>query len=38
MAMEITPRPASEHDEQFAKSSRLEAAIRSNLEGLGYGR
>ncbi len=23
--------------EQFAESSRLEAAIRSNLEGLGYG-
>ena len=23
--------------EQFAESPRLEAAIRSNLEGLGYG-
>ena len=37
MALEIMQRPASEHDERFAESSRLEAAIRSNLEGLGYG-
>ncbi len=30
-------RLVGELDEQFAESRRLETAIRSNLEGLGYG-
>lgn len=34
---EKMPRLVKELTEQFAESARLEAAIRSNLEGLGYG-
>jgi type I restriction enzyme M protein len=30
-------RLVGELNEQFAESAKLEAAIRSNLEGLGYG-
>ena len=30
-------RLTGELDEQFAESAKLESAIRSNLEGLGYG-
>ena len=37
MAMEITQRPASERDEQFAESRKLEKAIRKYREVLGYG-
>ena len=31
-------RRVSEWNSQFAESARLEAAIKANLEGLGYGR
>jgi hypothetical protein len=30
-------RRVSEWNSQFAESAKLEAAIRSNLEGVGYG-
>jgi type I restriction enzyme M protein len=33
-----TPRLVAELNEQFAESAELEAAIKSNLEGMGYGR
>jgi hypothetical protein len=36
MAREITRWLVSALNGQFPESSRLEAAIRSNLEGLGY--
>ncbi len=31
------PRLVSELNSQFAESAKLEAAIKANLEGLGYG-
>lgn len=30
------PRLVQKLDEQFAESAKLEAAIKTNLEGLGY--
>ena len=31
------PRLVAEWNSQFAESAKLEAAIKANLEGLGYG-